>query len=90
MLNHLVKVSGWVIRFLQRAHKFIEAAESLRLVRIAQLGGLKGTSQHPKRLIIGFQRNRKWMAIFSAVSERKSRRIRKSYWGSMDNFRDQG
>ena len=42
------------------------------------------------RFVVGFERNGKWVPVFAAESKRKTCRIRKARWCSVDYLGNQG
>jgi hypothetical protein len=71
-------------------HETIKASKSIDFVRIADLGCFQRASHYVYGFVVSFKRNRERVAIFTAKGERKTRRIRKTGWCSVDYLGDQG
>ena len=87
--NHRIEIG---LRFelgLDGSNKLIQTAEAVELVSVAEFCSIEGNSQPVEGLIVGFQRNRKRMAVFAAMGERKTRGISETAWRAMDDFGDQ-
>src|ERR1041385_5252086 len=89
MANHRIEIG---LRFelgLDGSNELIQTAKAVELFPVAELGSVEGNAQVVEGLIVGLQRDRKRMAVFAAVGERKTRGIVETAWGPMNDFGNQ-
>ena len=80
MIDGRTEVGEWIMLLLDGARQLVETPKAVKLLGMSELRGVQSASQHRQRFIVGLQRHRKWMAVFSAVREGESRRIGKAAW----------
>jgi hypothetical protein len=71
-------------------HEPIKSLKSIHFVRISDLGCFQRASQQVYGFVIGFERNREWVAVLAAKGEIKRCRIRKPRGCSVDDFCNKG
>src|SRR5689334_7667790 len=69
--------------------KSLETRESVEFLRITELGAIQRISQNGNRLIVGFERHRKRVAVFAAVREREARWVCETCGCAVHHFSNQ-
>jgi hypothetical protein len=89
MLQDCAEIREWLAILFNSSRQTVKPPKALNLFRIPQSSRFQGTPQYCERFIVSLQRNWKRMAVFTAVRERKARRVGETARGSMYDFRDQ-
>ena len=70
-----VKVRFGRVRFLDRAHEFLEPLHAVDLVGVADFRRIETAAQHGNRFVVGLERHREGVAVLAAVGKGEARRI---------------
>ena len=72
------------------AGEFVEAAEAVELLGVAEFGGVKGAPEDREGFVVGLEENGEGVSVFAAMSEGETGGIGEAAGCTVDHFSDEG
>ncbi len=84
-----VEIGDGILCIFHDARQAVEAFEAIELFAVAEAGGIQSVAEDGERFVVGLERNREGVAVFSSVGKRESRGIGEAGGSAVDDFGDE-
>ena len=84
-----VEIGDWIPGVFDDAREAVKAFEAVEFLCVADASGVECAAEDVEGFVVGLQRNRKRMAVFTAVGERETRGIGEASGCAVNDFGDE-